>query len=299
MHRLAYYLILSFVLMVSALPFRLLYWVSDCFYVLVFHVVRYRRTVVTHNLERSFPDKSREEIDELARAFYAYFYDFWLEAFKILGMSEEQIRARCVIRNPDLFKDLFEQKRSIIVVLGHYGNWEWTGASLGLAIPGTLGIVYQPLSDTPFDRLARRIRTRFGARLISVGDAYKDMARNRHAPTVTAFAADQAPLTQHAYWTQFLNQDTPVSWSVERIARKLNCTVIFLSTNRLRRGFYEVVPEVLAHDPGATEKGCITEAFARRLERQIITYPATWLWSHRRWKHTRTHRPAPPTSGVG
>lgn len=286
MQAVGYHLLLSFARLVPWMPFRVLYWTSDVCSVLAFHVVRYRRQVVAENLRRSFPEKSQHELDVLARAFYTYFCDFWLEAFKLLGMSEQQVQERCPIKNVELFERLFEQQKSIIVVLGHYGNWEWCAAS-SCQISYPLQLVYKPLSNTHFDTLARRIRSRFGIRLMPLDVAYREMAKRRQTPTATAFVADQAPSPEHAYWTEFLHQDTPVSSGVEKIARRLNRPVVFLSTNRLRRGFYEAVAEVLTDDPRATAEGFITELYTRRLEQQILEQPATWLWSHRRWKHTR------------
>jgi KDO2-lipid IV(A) lauroyltransferase len=105
--------------------------------------------------------------------------------------------------------------------------------------------------------------------------------------TVTTFIADQTPQPETAYWTTFLNQDTPVFKGTEVIAKKLNMPVIYATVKRIKRGVYELHAEMLAEHPSETADGEITEMHTRKLERDIIAHPETWLWSHRRWKHKK------------
>ena len=105
--------------------------------------------------------------------------------------------------------------------------------------------------------------------------------------TATAFIADQTPPPERAYWTTFLNQDTPVFWGTEKIAQKLGRPVVYCGIDREARGRYVMRFEDLVPDPGATPEGFISDAHTRRLEQDIRRRPAIWLWSHRRWKHKR------------
>src|SRR5690606_27859332 len=91
----------------------------------------------------------------------------------------------------------------------------------------------------------------------------------------------------YAYWTTFLNQDTSIYTGPEKLARKFDYPVVFVNMHRIRRGYYEMTTELLFLNPGETHDGDISEAFARRLEKDILKNPVTWLWSHKRWKHQR------------
>jgi Kdo2-lipid IVA lauroyltransferase/acyltransferase len=62
---------------------------------------------------------------------------------------------------------------------------------------------------------------------------------------------------------------------------------VYMSVRRTGRGRYEIFPELLFAHPKETADNEISEAFVQRLEREIVADPVTWLWSHRRWKHTR------------
>lgn len=287
MNTLVYYLSIPFIYLLAYLPFGLLYAVSDFFYFFIFHVFRYRRNVVYTNLQNSFPEKTEREIHLLAKKFYSYLCDLTLETFKTLTFSKEEAVKHCTFRNPELFDKLFAEKKSIILVLGHFGNWEWGGNSFSIQTKYRLYVIYKTMSNQHFDKFVYKMRTRFGTGLIEMKQTFKEMAANRNNITTTAFIADQTPSPENSYWTMFLNQETPVFLGAEKIASKLNYPVVFVSITRVKRGYYEANAEVLFSDPGSTAYGEISERFTRRLEEEIIKQPEIWLWSHRRWKYKK------------
>lgn len=174
-----------------------------------------------------------------------------------------------------------------MIVMGHYGNWEWAGNTFALINKQQLYIIYHPLSNKHFDKLMYKMRTRFGNKLYAMKETMKEMVKNRHEVNVTAFIADQTPSPDNAYWTTFLNQDTPVFWGTEKISQKMNLPIVYTSVKRVKRGYYEIHCELFVEDPKNTTEGQISELHTKRLEKDIIEQPAIWLWSHRRWKHKR------------
>lgn len=186
-----------------------------------------------------------------------------------------------------LFESYRQKNQSVIIVMGHYGNWELGGARFTIEHLHRLFVVYKPLKSKAFDKLTYRMRTRLGTKLYAMNETLRGMISDKNELTATAFIADQTPFPENAYWTTFLNQDTPFFTGNEKIARKLNYPVIYVSIDRIKRGLYNLKGEVLAEHPAATGENEITEAFARRLEKDIVAKPEIWLWSHRRWKHKR------------
>ena len=286
---LSYYCLYSALYGLSLLPFSLLYGLSDLVCFLLYRILGYRKAVVFKNLGNAFPDKTETEIKQLARGFYRHLCDLFLETFKTLSISRASMLRHCTM-DPEalrLFQDLARQNQSIIVILGHYGNWEWAGNTFSLLCPQPLSIIYHPLSSPAFDRLMYHMRTRFGSGLITMNDTFKTMVRQRGTLTATAFIADQTPQPQRAHWMTFLNQDTPVFMGAETIARKLNYPIVYATVKRLRRGYYTISAERLVEAPAGSAEGEISELHTRRLEKDIIAHPEIWLWSHKRWKHTR------------
>lgn len=291
MSAIIYYLALPFIYLISILPFRVLYFISTGLYGLLYYVLGYRKGVVMENLRKSFPEKSEEEIKGIAKRYYKYLCDLFLETFKTLTVSKETMLKHCYF-NPQakaVFDKLATENKSIVLVMGHLGNWEWAGNTFSLVNKHQLYVIYHPISNKYFDWLMYKMRTRFGTKLIAMKDTFREMLENREELNATAFIADQTPAPQNAYWTTFLNQDTPVFKGTEMISRKVNYTVVYATVKRVKRGYYEMFAEVLCDNPKGTSDGEISELHTRKLEKDIREQPEVWLWSHRRWKHKRTN----------
>lgn len=240
------------------------------------------------NLRNSFPEKSEKEFNKIAIAFYRYLCDLFLETFKTLTISKKTMLAHCKMNDSaqKLFDTYYAQQKSIIIVMGHFGNWEWAGNVVDSS-KHQLYVIYHQLSNKYFNNLVIKMRTRFGTKLIEMKSTLRDMVANRKNITATAFIADQTPSSENAYWTTFLNQDTPVFTGTEKIASKFNYPVVYISVKRMKRGYYEIFGELLFENPKESKEGEISEAHTRKLEKDIMEQPEIWLWSHRRWKHKR------------
>ena len=284
-----FYCLLPFLYLISLLPFPVFYLFSDFIYFLLYRVVGYRKKVVFENLKNSFPEKSYNELKKIEKDFYRYLCDLFLETIKTLTISRSEAVKRCKFNAKTilLFNELANKNQSCIIVMGHYGNWEWAGNSFSLQCKQQLYVIYHPLSNKYFDKLMYDLRTRFGTKLYAMKDTMREMIRNKNEVNATAFIADQTPSPDSAYWTTFMNQDTPVFWGTEKIAQKLNYPIVYITIKKIKRGYYEVDSELLINEPKNTSLGEISELHTRKLESDIITQPSIWLWSHRRWKHKK------------
>lgn len=245
--------------------------------------------MVYQNLRNSFPDKTEAEIDVIAKKFYKHLCDMFVEVFKTLTIAPKNMLKHCYF-HPDaaaIFAKLADENKSAILVMGHMGNWEWGGNTFSLICRHQLYVIYHPLANKYFDGLIFKMRTRFGTRLITMKNTYKEMFAGKMNLNTTAFIADQTPQPGNAYWTTFLNQETGVFKGTETIAKKLNTPVVYGFIKKVRRGVYEINAELLTTDPASIPENGISEMYTRRLEKDIIEMPETWLWSHRRWKHKR------------
>lgn len=267
-----------------------MYIISDFLYWVIYKVLGYRKGVVLQNLANSFPEKSEEEINTIAIAFYKHLCDLFLETFKTLTVSKETMLKRCVFTQQayDVFANIAAQDKSIVLVLGHMGNWEWAGNTFSLSCKHQLYVIYRTIEQKQFDKLVYKMRTRFGTKLIETKNTFREMVKNRKELNATAFIADQTATPENAHWMTFLNQDTPVFKGTEVIAKKMNYTVVYGTVKKVKRGYYEIYAEKMFDNPKDTADGEISEAHTRKLEQDIIAQPEIWLWSHRRWKHKRT-----------
>lgn len=286
---LVYFTVAPFLYFYSVLPWSVLFVLSDCFFLVLYYGAGYRRKIVRMNLSRSFPEKSAKELKIIELRFYRYFMDMVFETIKLFTMSPDQKRARCKMDTETqvLFNDLYARGRSGILVMGHYGNWEYCPSGLPLQTDFQTYVIYHPLSNPYFDRLMSRMRTSTSCKLYPMAGTLKGMISNRNELNMTAFLSDQSPDPKGAYWTQFLNQDTPVFNGTEKIAQKLQMAVIYGSMERVKRGSYVYHTKLICEDASLTQPGEITESHLRMLENDIHNAPEYWLWTHRRWKHQR------------
>ncbi|MBN1338952.1 MAG: lysophospholipid acyltransferase family protein [Bacteroidales bacterium] len=274
--------------LISLMPFRVLYFFSDFLSFLLFRVFKYREKVVLTNLKKAFPDKNPDDIKQIAKKFYRNFSDLILEVIKIRNLRKKTLQERITFKNYRILEDLYAKNKSVIVTIGHCGNWEWMSMALEMITGYRAFAIVKPLNDAYFDRYLTKLRKRFNSRggLIQFKSAFREMVRNKNELTLTIFAGDQTPTRDEInYRTRFLNQETPVFLGVEKIARSLGFPVVFFNIQRSGRGHYEVEITTVSEFPKETSEYEITEKHVRLLEQKIAENPDNWLWSHRRWKH--------------
>jgi len=273
----------------TLLPMRVQLLLSDFLFLMIYHVAGYRKETVYINLTRSFPEKSEKEIKQIARAYYHHFCDYLIESIAWTRVSEKEARKRFTYKNPELIHNLYRQKKSILIAIGHSGNWEWMG-NLPLFFPYQALAIYKPLKNRHVDRFFIRMRERFGLKTIPMAISMRTIIdfHHRQVPTLTLVLTDQRPhLNQIEYWTTFMNQETPVLLGTEKISKKLDFAVVFMHVRKTGRGYYEGEFVTITENPRETGPFEITERHVRELEKQIREQPWTWLWSHKRWKFKR------------
>ncbi len=286
-----YYIFYALIWTISWLPMRVLYVLSDLMFPLIYHVARYRRKVVRRNLVNAFPDYSSKQITETEKKFYHYFCDLMVEIIRQLHAPKKEMKKRMNFENLDLLIRHAEEGKSVMIMMGHYCNWEWN-VVFSLFMPGWIqsSPIYQRLKNKRFDRLMLRLRSRYGAINIERNNLIRSILEMKEKGVTGVFGmiADQSPKARHIrYRMQFLNQDTPVFLGTEQLARKYGYPVYYLDVKRVKRGYYHGTFLPITTDPAATEEHEITTRFMQMLEQSIQERPEFWLWSHNRWKHSK------------
>jgi KDO2-lipid IV(A) lauroyltransferase len=281
-------LFIIFVFLVGLIPFFLLYGFSDCMRILLLNIFGYRKRVVEENLRNSFPEKDQKEIKLLVKKFYINLADILLEGIKAFTMNRKQIIKRHKVINPEVFKDYFEKGSSIVMVAGHFNNWEWGSMSGGLQLDHKIIGLYKPLNNPWVDRFVKYSRSKYGTELASIFKTTQTFEENKGQPVAYILAADQSPTRSNRIeWLDFLGRETAFLYGPEKYARKYNYPVYYIDIQRKRRGFYEIELRLIAENPRELPSGEIIRRYAGELEKAIVKNPGSWLWSHRRWKLSR------------
>lgn len=273
----------------SRLPFWAIFAIADVFYVLIYYVIRYRRSVVHENLVNSFPEKSPEEIKKITKKYYHHLADLGLETIKYFGMTEKEFDERFKINNLEIYEEYFNQGKSFILAGMHYNNWEWS-CSMQRFLDAQYLIVYNPLTrNKVLERFILDCRERFGAKTVPFNNSARTAIEYNKSerPGVLVLFSDQAPPPSSQFWTIFLNQETAFFAGIMKIAVKTNQPVVMHHTRKVGRGRYEVFHYKLVEDPTKVKPEEIMVAYAEKLEEIIREEPQYWLWTHRRWKYKR------------
>ena len=284
----AYIFTYGFIWLLHLLPERILYFLSDILYLLMYHVAGYRKKVVYRNLERAFPNYDKASIRRIAKEFYRHLSDTLLEQAVLHFYSESKARQRMLVNNPEVLNELYGKGKMVMAVLGHYGNWEYM-AALSLSIDHPVFAIYKPLRNKYFDRMIRHNREAFGVIPVPMNRIARTLVESHRdkKPALTLFLGDQRPrYHQIQYWTRFLGIDTPMFLGTEKLARKLDAAVVFLKVKKVKRGRYEVDVQLICESPEGLKPYEITDRHVKALEEVIREKPAYWLWSHKRWKHS-------------
>ena len=272
-------------------PLNYLYLLSPLLYINLFYIARYRRKIVKTHLQRSFPDYTTKQRKNIMRSFYKNLCDITLESIKGYTMPSSEIAKRWKIKNPEILQPYFEKQRSIIVLSGHYQNWEWS-TSLGLHIPHHCIGAYKPIHNHYINDYLIQCRSVNNIELIPSHQTGRSFIKNRHKTCAFGLIADQHPAgTKNLHWVNFLNQETATLTGPEQLAQKFNYPVFYASSHRKQRGVYEITLVPISDQPSSTQDGEITEKFMSLLEKDIIKSPEDWLWTHKRWKLQRNTTP--------
>lgn len=287
MQFLVYILVYPLLWMVSKLPFRLLYLISDGLYLLLYYMVGYRKKVVTENLKLVFPQKNEQEITAIKKKFYKHLCDMFLEMAKTMTISEKELERRFKITNPEELKRLEKLNKSIILIFGHYASWEWS-----IVLQNYINFkgfaVYKKLANKHFDKLVRDIRSKYNTTLISTKETIHTITQTELEGTksITGFLSDQSPrLSKEVYWSSFMGIKVPCFTGAERLAKKLDFSTAYLKVNKIKRGYYEAEIITLAEDSRIYKDYELTDIFLREVEKQIYQAPEYYFWTHKRWKH--------------
>ncbi|MCH5225145.1 MAG: lysophospholipid acyltransferase family protein [Muribaculaceae bacterium] len=289
----------------GACPLSVLYVIADVLGFLLWHVVGYRKKVVHGNLISAFPSKSAVEIKKIEKEFYKYLGDQIVETLKLFHISDAEMRRRVRVVNYEAVNESLEGGRNVVLLMGHYCNWEWVQEISRYFVPGTfMASIYHPLKDKTWDQVFIDLRSRWHAHIVPMRQAPKALLNKGNMPWVCGFIADARPdYRNDDNWIEFLNHKTWFIYGPEEIGNKVKADFFYLEMTKIRRGYYEIMfhrlnPDTsdlrqqgnlhLHNEPKENRNGHesypYTREFWKEFEKTIEKAPAYWLWSHKRWK---------------
>jgi KDO2-lipid IV(A) lauroyltransferase len=290
MQRLAYIFIYPTIFFISVLPFPILYFLSDITYVILYKLVGYRKKTVRQNLAIALPHLNAEKRKEIEKKSYSHFCDSFFEMAKSLTISDKQIRKRFTFTNIELAHEYEDKGKSVVLLVGHYASYEWL-LSMNMYFKSYKGIgIYKTIRNKYFDSLVQKIRRRFGAELIGTKTIIPAMRKNTREGVkgFYGFISDQSPKKQSIiYYGTFFGVEVPMQVGGEILSKKLDMNVMYARVEKVSRGHYQCTFVPLEGSPKEYPDFTVTDWFMKLLEDQIRETPEYYLWTHKRFKHSK------------
>lgn len=286
MNLLVYILVYPLIWLLSMLPFRILYIISDGVYLLVYYI-GYRKKVVLSNLKLALPEKSDEEITEISKKFYHHFADVFIEMIKFFTVSKQEVYKRYKFTNLEFFEELYKDGKSVMLTGPHYANWEWI-MSLDAFVKYKGYAAFTKLANPYFNEKVINSRAKFGTHLIQTSKIIAEIKHN-HKNNIQAMyglLSDQSPqLSKTFYWSEFLGVKVPIHTGAEMLAKRFDMNMVYIETKKIKRGYYETSFSLITNEASKFPDYELTDIFLEKVEKQIRTQPEYYFWTHKRFKH--------------
>ena len=285
-----YLLVRGFVCLVQALPFAVAKGIAEGLAWLAYHVNRRHREVARDNLRQAFPGQYQPaQLDGLVRSVYRHFCGVLIEIVHLPRRLNPNncLRYLEIPRTRQLVEILLSG-RPVLLVTGHFGNWEMTSYVMGL-----LGFrayaVARPLDNRFLDDFLRRFREKTGQKLLAKHGDFDKMQTILDQGGLLGALADQ-DAGRRGPFVDFFGRPASTHKALALLALEHNVPILVFGACKVGEPIryrlmidHLILPEDYRNHPNPVL--AITQRFTTALEQIIRTAPAQYFWLHRRWKH--------------
>lgn len=248
---------------------------------ILYYVFKYRKIIVKENIINSFPD---QPVEKIMKKFYLHLSDLLVDSILFSWISPNKISNKIKFSNSEFIDQLLSEKKGFLLMMGHFGNWEYAGAALSIYTEQKMAAVYKPLKNKFFNKFLIQSRKRFGSDLFPIQDFRKFVEYKKKGMGIIVIADQSPTLKHHFMWFNFLNRPTAFHLGPEKFAKKLDLPVIYGDLQKINKNQYELTFSWIEKNPKESLEGVITKVYAQKLEKNIEKHPYHWIWSHKRWK---------------
>lgn len=276
--------------LMASLPAPIRRGAADLLALFAHKVVRYRRRIVRQNIADSYPQLDYDRRLRIEKDFYRNLADYFFQTVRLAYASKADVDRHVIFEGLDDMAASIDRGHDIVLYTSHFGNWEYIPSLAYHMPPGHEDVIYahvnRPLKNLWFNRFFHRLRSRF-----NVSIPMKQTARamigwrreGRHF--IVGFLSDQKPgRYTRSETVDFLGRPTPFIAGTEDLARKLNCAVFYTDVVKLKRDRFLVRMVKMTENAASAPQGVLTAEYAAMLSQSINRNPASYLWSHNKWR---------------
>ncbi|MFI4962575.1 MAG: lysophospholipid acyltransferase family protein [Legionellales bacterium] len=260
----------------------------------LYRFLPYRRKVILANIDQVFDTQiNAAQKTRLAQSYYSHLVQSIKEAFQLRFMSEDSLRDLVEIRGHERMLAVVAEQKGVLVLTGHFGNWEFApigGVLHFKEFQGQFHFIRRTLKFKALERLLFRRYYEAGLQVIPKKNSLQQVGVALEKNHAVIFVLDQhASLkTKDGIAVEFFGKKAGTYRSLATLSRNTGVPVIPAAGYRLPNGkhvleFFEPIPW---KDFGDTKESLYqnTLAYNQALERIILAHPEQWNWLHKRWK---------------
>lgn len=259
---------------------------------LIYQIDRRHRLVALDNLRHAFGEGEEKQRDQQVRAIYRHFCTMLIEIIHMPRMLHPQNWKRHFrLIGCEQMLDLLLSGRPVLIVSGHFGNWEVGGYVLALFGFRTHAIA-RTLDNPHVDAFLRRFRENTGQKVLRKDGDFDKIQKVLADKGVLLTLGDQ-DAGQRGLFVDYFNRPASTHKAIALLALEFNVPMIVMTCTRPPGdpaearydlwGSDVIFPEEYQGQPNAVRE--ITQRFTTALEGMIRRHPEQYFWLHRRWKH--------------
>jgi len=268
-----YYLFRIFYILASLKILSKLWWI-------IYYLDFFRKPIVLKNLDIAFPKKSKKEKIKIAKNTYKNFLSFFEDTieFKKNPNKLKEIE----IRKEEYLIKALNSNRPIILMTGHFGNWEITPKFIVNRYKKPMAVIMREIENEKINKFFKKIRANENIKLINKKNSAKEIVKNIiKEKRILGVLIDQNTNSSSAVKVKFFIENTPFNPAISKLAKSLKAIVIpgfcykekgkYIIEFKKPRTFEENIES-------------FTQWQANEIEEMIKKYPDEYYWFHKRWK---------------
>ncbi len=290
---LVYAIVRVLVCALQAMSFEAACGFAECLAWLAHRVDKRHRQVARENLEKAFPGVySSSQIDVLVRGIYSHFCRVLIEILFIpRKLHLSNWRKLIELHDSPLVVDSLLSGRPLLIVTGHFGNWEVSGYALGL-FGFTTHAIARPLDNPYLDDFLRDFRERTGQKILAKNGEFDQIQGLLEAGGVLATLADQ-DAGPRGVFVDYFGRPASTHKAVALMAIEYNVPMLVCGTPFYDGKYHVQATNLIDPADYATKSDAVkalTQRFTRDFETLVRQHPEQYFWLHRRWKHQPAER---------
>ena len=274
-----------FKFIVLLLPKFLVKFFLDGLSFFIFKVNKKHRDIAKNNLDFVYKNTiSEERKHEIIRNCYKNLVYNLYEFIENQTLDLEGFESKITVENEHYIMEALQNKRKIILITAHYGNWEYGSSYIPLKYAPTT-MVGRPMNNKYLNKELNATRTKNHTQMLTKKDASRGLVKALKDNRVLGLVIDQH--NRGGIDIEFLGHRVKQADSTARLALKFNAVIIPIfftmeSFGKYTAHFHEPIePNEYTGENNIEE---LTQAQADVMQEYILKKPDQWFWQHKRFK---------------